>query len=308
MIPIDRQNLHAAVIAVVIGSLAAWALSGCATQSPPPPAPTAAQLAPEPQPKPAPHITGKMILAEQPPEVQQAIQQHAAGQGWPSFKWPRERLVPYTDHATPLTIDVAPFQDVDLTLKPGEQIDGFALGDDERFMAAPMNSGDPASPTPHAILKCKIPSIDTSGAIYTSEHIYRVHLRCREKTSLDSISYYYPNAILAQMHAADAAPATPPQEADPIAPTVDPSRLNYAYTIDGPNNIPWKPTKAWDDGSRVWVELPKNTSPIAPIISGDNGAVLNSRLRGQYLVVDSLFNTAHLDSGPNRVTITRSAQ
>jgi type IV secretion system protein VirB9 len=249
-----------------------------------------------------------MILAEQPPEVQQAIQRHASGGAWPSFKWPHERLVPYTEHVTPLTIDVAPFQDVDLTLEPGEQIDGFALGDDERFMAAPMTSGELASPTPHAILKCKIPNIETSGAIYTSEHIYRVHLRCRAKTSLDSISYYYPDAVLAQMRAADAAPVTPPQQADPIAPTVDQSRLNYAYKIDGPANISWKPTKAWDDGTRVWVQLPRTTSPIAPIISGDDGAVLNSRMRGNYIVVDSLFNTAHLDSGPNRVTITRSGQ
>jgi type IV secretion system protein TrbG len=308
MIPIERANLHDALIAIIIGSLAAWALSGCVETHHPPPTPAVAQLGPEPAPKPAPHITGAMILAQQPPEIQQAIKQHARGGAWPSFKWPREKLTPYTEHATPLNIDVAPFQDVDLTLQPGEQIDGFALGDDERFMAAPMTSGDPASPTPHAILKCKIPSIETSGAIYTSAHIYRVHLRCREKTALDAISYYYPDAVLAQMHAADTAPATPPQQADPIAPTVDQSRLNYAYKIDGPANLPWKPTKAFDDGTRVWVQLPRTTSPIAPIISGDDGAVLNSRLRGNYIVVDSLFNTAHLDSGPNRVTITRSGQ
>ena len=284
------------------------ALCGCATTPQPPPTPTAAQLAPESAPKAAPRITSAMILASQPTEVQQAIQAHAGDGAWPSFKWPRERLVPYTTHASPLTIDVAPFQDLDLALEPGEQIDGFALGDDERFLAAPMTSGDPSNPTPHAILKCKIPSIETSGPIYTSEHIYRIHLRCRAKTSLDSISYYYPEAVLAQMHTADTAPTTPPQEADPIAPTVDPSRLNYAYKIEGPANIPWKPTKVWDDGTRVWVQLPRTTSPIAPTISGDNGAVLNANQRGQYIVVSSLFNVAHLDSGPTRVTITRSGQ
>jgi type IV secretion system protein VirB9 len=304
---INRENLRDALIAITIGGLVAWTLNGCAIQ-PPPPAPTVAQLAPEPAHKPAPRITGAMILAEQPPEVQRAIHEHAAGGAWPSFKWPRERLLPYTDHATPLTIDVAPFQDVDLTLQPGEQIDGFALGDDERFLAAPMTSGDPASPTPHAILKCKIPSVQTSGAIYTSAHIYRVHLRCREKTSLDSISYYYPDAVLAEMHAADAAPTTPPQEADPIAPTVDQSRQNYAYKIDGPANLPWKPTKAWDDGTRVWVQLPNTTSPIAPAVFGDNGAALNFRLRNQFFVIDSLFNRAQLVSGNDKVTISRVGQ
>jgi type IV secretion system protein TrbG len=308
MIPIERNNMRDALIGIAVGLGIAWVLSGCTVQQQPPPAPTAAQLAPEPAPAPAPRITGAMILAEQPSEVQQAIQRHTQGAGWPSFRWPRERLVPYTDHATPLTIDVAPFQDVDLSLQPGEQIDGFALGDDERFTAAPMTSGDPASPTPHAILKCKIAGIETSGAIYTSEHIYRVHLRCREKTSLDSISYYYPDTTLAEMRAADAAPLTLPQQADPIAPTVDQSRLNYAYKIDGPAHLPWLPTKAWDDGTRVWVQLPRTTSPIAPAVFGDNGAALNFRLRNQFFVIDSLFNRAELVSGNDKVTISRVAQ
>jgi type IV secretion system protein TrbG len=110
------------------------------------------------------------------------------------------------------------------------------------------------------------------------------------------------------MHAADAAPTTPPQEADPIAPTVDQSRLNYAYKIDGPVNLPWKPTKAWDDGTRVWVQLPKTTSPIAPAVFGDNGAALNFRLRNQFFVIDSLFNKAELVSGNDKVTISRVSQ
>ena len=147
---INRENLRDALIATTIGGLVAWTLNGCATQQAPA-APTVTQLAPEPTLKPAPRITGAMILAQQPPEIQQAIQQHAAGGAWPSFKWPRERLVPYTDHATPLPIDVAPFKDVDLALQPGEQIDGFALGDDERFLAAPMTSGDPASASSRSI-------------------------------------------------------------------------------------------------------------------------------------------------------------
>jgi type IV secretion system protein TrbG len=307
MIPINRENLRCALITALGIAIVLMALSlmnvlftGCASQPLPPPTPTVAQLAPEPESTPTAHVTGAMILAQQPPEVQQAIKH---GRPWPAFKWPRERLVPYAAHATPLTIDVAPYQDVDLSLEPGEQIDGFALGDDERFIASPL-----MAQAPHAILKCKIPGIETSGAIYTSTRIYRVHLRCRNKTSLDSISYYYPETVLAQMHAADTAPLPTSQEQDPIAPTVDPSRLNYAYQIDGPANIPWRPTMAFDDGTRVWVQLPNTTSPIAPVISGDNGAVLNSRTRGQYIVVDSLFNRAQLTSGPDRVTITRSGQ
>jgi type IV secretion system protein TrbG len=311
MIPVHRDNLRDAVIAVIIGGLVAWALSGCSPQQQqPPPSPTVAQLAPESTPTPAqaPRITGAAILAEQPPEVQQAIKEHAPGAGWPSFRWPRERLVPCTDHMTPLRLEVAPFQDVDLSLQPGEQIDGFALGDDERFVAAPMTSGDPASPTPHAILKCKVPATQTSGAIYTSEHIYRLALRCRQRTTVDAVSFYYPDAILQEMHAADTAPAPAPQDIDPLVPTVDPSKLNYAYKIDGPANIPWRPVKVMDDGTRVWIEMPNTTSPIAPVITGDGGAILNYRVRSNYYVIDSLFNRAQMAAGTAHVIISRSAQ
>jgi P-type conjugative transfer protein TrbG len=301
MIPINRSNLRDAV-AIAVGIVAAWAFSGCAEVQPPPPAPTAAQLAPMPQPPaPRPRITGAMILSRQPPEVQQAIDH---GPPWLTFRWPRQRLVPYTEHSNPLTLEVSPTDDVDLALQHGETIDGVSLGDSEEFMVAPIMSA-----LPHLILKCKVTGKDTTGAVYVSSgRIYRLHLRCRDHTTLDSVSYYYPEQLLAVMHAADAAPATPPQQADPIAPTVDASRINHSYKIDGPTNIPWRPIAAMDDGTRVWIELPKTTSPIAPVLTIDGGQVVNYRTRGQYIVLDALFNKAQLASGSDHITITRVSQ
>jgi hypothetical protein len=192
MISLNRQ------LSIAIAVLAA-ALYGCAAQEPPPPSPTAAQLAPMPQPATTrPRITGAMILSQQTPEVQQAIQH---GPPWPTFRWPRERLVPYTRHAPPLTLDLSSKDAVDLALQRGESIDGVSLGDSEEFMPAPIMSA-----LPHLILKCKVPGTDTTGAVYVSSgRIYRLHLRCRDKTTLDSVSYYYPEQLLAFMHAADAA-------------------------------------------------------------------------------------------------------
>jgi type IV secretory pathway VirB9-like protein len=298
---LDRGNIRDALIDIAVGLTLVWALSGCAVQSETPPIPTPAQLAPMPEAMApaAPKVTGATVLAEQSPEVQRAIEH---GPPWLTFKWPRERLVPYTDHATPLTIDVAQYEAVDLSL-PGEQIEGFALGDDERFIAAPIVAGNAS----HAILKCKVPNTETTGAIYSATRIYRVHLRCRDKTTVDAISYYYPDQVLAEMAAADATATRPAQPADPIAPTADASRINRAYKIDGPANIPWKPVAAMDDGTTTWIQLPRTTSPIAPVVSIDGGQTVNSRMRGQYIVVDALFNQAKLVSGNDRVTITRAA-
>jgi Flp pilus assembly protein TadD len=84
MIPVNRDNLRDALIAVAVGAALAWLLSGCAAQPQPPPTmTTAAQLTQVTIS--APKVTGAMILTQQPPAVQQAITRHAQAARWPSF-------------------------------------------------------------------------------------------------------------------------------------------------------------------------------------------------------------------------------
>jgi Flp pilus assembly protein TadD len=83
MIPVNRDNLRDALIAIAVGATLAWLLSGCAGQPQPPPIPTTTQLTQVATP--APTVTGAMILAQQPPAVQQAITRHAQAARWPSF-------------------------------------------------------------------------------------------------------------------------------------------------------------------------------------------------------------------------------
>jgi Flp pilus assembly protein TadD len=83
MIPVNRENLRDALIAATVGIALAWLLSGCAGQPQPPPTTTAAELTQVATP--APKVTGVRILAQQPPEVQQAITRHAQDARWPSF-------------------------------------------------------------------------------------------------------------------------------------------------------------------------------------------------------------------------------
>jgi len=307
-VPINHENLRDALIAVAIGSAVALALNGCSTT--PPAAPTAAQLSPEPASTPAltPRITGAMILAQQPKEVQDAIKNYQAGH-WPLFHSAHGQLTPYSDRMDPVAVDCAPLHITDLLLEPGETVTDVALGDSERWLATPASGGNPTDATPHVLFKAEMPGINTNANIFTNRHTYRLALRSRAKTSLDWVAFYFPDEVLAQMHAADTAPATDPEPADPVAPAVDPSRLNFAYKVNGPH-VPWTPTKVFDDGTRTWLQMPRTTSPITPALLGDNGTMLNYRVRGQYYVIDSLFNKAQLISGvgrdQDRVTISRS--
>ena len=36
---------------------------------------------------------------------------------------------------------------------------------------------------------------------------------------------------------------------------VDPDQLNFTYKIDGPN-LPFRPIRAFDDGSHVYIQMP----------------------------------------------------
>jgi hypothetical protein len=83
MIPVNRDNLRDALIAVAVGIALTWLLSSCAGQPQPPLALTAAQLTQVATL--APTVTGAMILAQQPPAVQQAITRHAQAARGPSF-------------------------------------------------------------------------------------------------------------------------------------------------------------------------------------------------------------------------------
>jgi hypothetical protein len=82
-IPVNRDNLRDALIAVAVGVALAWLLSSCARQPQPRPSTIAAQLTQVAAP--APTVIGAMILAQQPPAVQQAITRHAQAARWPSF-------------------------------------------------------------------------------------------------------------------------------------------------------------------------------------------------------------------------------
>src|SRR5713101_7325710 len=191
--PINSENLRDALIAVAIGSAIALALNGCAT-TPQPESPTAAQLAaePAPTPAPAPRITGAMILAQQPKEVQDAIEHYRRG-AWPSFHSAHGRLTPYSERMDPVTVDCAPLHITDVLLEPGETIIDVALGDSERWLATPASAGNPTDATPHVLIKAEMPGISTNASIFTDRHTYRLALRSRAQTSLDWVQFYFPD-------------------------------------------------------------------------------------------------------------------
>ncbi len=298
----------------------ALVLNACASQQQPPTPPPLklVEEAPIESSAPPPPPTGAQLLAQQPAEVQAAIKEHGQDGKWQVYRTAEYTLYPYNQKPEP-AVDCAPLRTTDIQLQPGETITDVALGDTERWMATPAASGDPRNAVPHLAVKPQVPGIETNLTIYTTKHIYHLLLRSRGH-AMQEVEFYYPDELIAAMKDADAATANakqeavdPPGDSDDIVKVaaVDPAQLNFAYTVAGPN-VPWKPIRAFDDGSHVYVQMPagmkSSEAPALLINAGSGTQMVNYRVKGNYYVVDRLFGDAILVSGvgrdQDRVTIS----
>jgi type IV secretion system protein VirB9 len=269
-----------------------------------------------PAPAGPPPPTAAEILAAQPAEVREAVKEHDKKGEWPSYRTRTYMLYPYGEGPQPV-IDCAALRTTDVQLQPGETVTDLAIGDQERWMATPASSGDPRNPVPHIALKPQAPGIETNLTIYTTKHIYHLVLRSHTR-AMQEVEFYYPEELLAAMRAADDASTKAKQETpqeiaiDPPGDSagsvlkvaaVDPSQLNFAYEIDGPN-VPWRPLRAFDDHSHVYLEMPasmkSSQAPALLIAAGGGTQMVNYRVRGSYFVVDRLFEKGVLLAGVGR--------
>jgi type IV secretion system protein TrbG len=209
-------------------------------------------------------------------------------------------------------VDCEPLRTTDIQLQGGETITDVAMGDTERWMATPASSGDPSDPVPHLAVKPQAAGIATNLTIYTTKHIYHLSLSSRPGHAMQEVEFYYPDELLAAMKKADATAAQakagsgtegdPPGVIVPVA-SVDPGRLNFSYTVSGPQ-MPWKPVGAFDDGTHVYIQMPagmkSSEAPALMVAAGSGSQMVNYRVRRNYYVVDRLFDQAVLVSGVGR--------
>src|SRR6202790_2342974 len=274
---------------------------------------------PKPEAPPAPP-TAEQVIAAQPPEVQQALKKHDRNGNWAIYKTLAYTLYPY-NQGPPPAVDCEPLRTSDIQLQPGETITDVAIGDSERWMAPPASSGDPRNPVPHLAVKPQAPGIQTNLTIYTTKHIYHLLLRSRGSHAMQEVEFYYPDELVTAMKSAD--PAAKSQQdtaADPPSDdsgsvvkvaNVDPAQLNFAYTVGGAN-VPWKPIRAFDDGSHVYIQMPpgmkSSEAPALLVGAGSGTQMVNYRVKGNYYVVDRLVTDEILVSGvgrdQDRVTIS----
>ena len=114
--------------------------------------------------------------------------------------------------------------------------------------------------------------------------------------AMETFGFWYRDDIAAAQAARTAAMRKSAQEvADPQA------KLNFAYRIEGPN-VPWKPIQALDDGSHEYLlfandAMLRDDAPALYVQRGKTQELVNYEVRGNYYVIDRLYNEAALTQG-----------
>jgi len=202
------------------------------------------------------------------------------------------QIFPYSPGAL-YQIYAAPGQITDIALEAGEQLIGsgpLAAGDTVRWIVADTESGNGDTRRVHIMVKPTRPTIETNLVVNTDRRTYLIELRSREKPYMPSVAWFYPEDRSARLK-------TP--QLTPVIPEADQRR--YRYVIEG-DSPPWRPTNAYDDGRKVYIEFsPGITQGEMPplFVIGQDGKpeLVNYRAFKNVLIVDRLFAAAELRLG-----------
>lgn len=306
-----RSNLTLAVL------ICASALGGCAFK--PPEISYDAEVRPLPDPPasegdhPRPlHVPpawqpargGKTAESKEPVERIESANSAARVQPRKAGYYNAVQVFPYSPGAL-YQIYAAPGQITDIALEAGEQLNGsgpVAAGDTVRWVVGDTESGSGDTRRVHIMVKPTRPAIETNLVINTDRRTYLIELRSREQPYMPSVAWFYPEEPAARGR------AVPPR---PFIPDV--ALRHYRYAIDG-DSPPWRPTSAYDDGRKVYIEfspgIGQGEMPPLFVIGPDSKTELvNYRVYGNLLIVDRLFAAAELRLGgekQQKVRIIRS--
>ncbi|WP_164759110.1 MULTISPECIES: P-type conjugative transfer protein TrbG [unclassified Mesorhizobium] len=311
--------------AVLILSVSAAVVSACASKKVPPPEisydaadfkPAAIEKAPErpirivevPKPLPLPgQLQPEPGKAEdkRPPEERVADANKAATQQPTKYGYVNAvQVYPFTDGAL-YQLYAAPERVTDIALQPGEKLTAVSAGDTVRWVIGDTASGTGDNQRTHVLVKPFAPGLATNVVITTDRRTYHLQLQSTEKTAMAAISWTYSQDQIIALRQRNAQA----EAVTPVASNIALENLRFRYSISG-DTPPWRPTRAFDDGSKVYIEFPRRIdqgeAPPLFIVGADGSSELvNYRVRGNYYIVDRLFAAAELRLGTKQQQVIR---
>jgi type IV secretion system protein TrbG len=199
----------------------------------------------------------------------------------------------------------APEQVTDIALQSGEALISVAAGDTVRWIVGDTTSGSGAAKRTHILVKPSASGLKTNLVISTDRRVYHLALESTERTAMAALSWNYPQDELMAIER-----ATADAEAQrPVTDGLALDNLNFDYRISG-DDPGWRPLRAFDDGRQTFIAFPPSISvgeapPLFVIGANSQAQLVNYRMRGDYYVVDRLFDAAELRLGEKKQSVVR---
>ena len=210
----------------------------------------------------------------------------------------------------------APGNVTHIELEPGEILveDGIFIGDSVNWRIIPVAQGKGADMITHIVVKPTYANLESTMIAITNRRSYYFHLKSTEDQFMASVGFEYPEIEARRWHeyeqsvqAGKEVEASQREERTiEVTPTIRPdiADLDFGYSVSG-DNPPWKPVRVYNDGERVYIQMPKSMRQSdAPVFvetgPGNAAQIVNYRLRRGTFIIDKLFARGMLITGTGR--------
>ena len=207
-----------------------------------------------------------------------------------------------------------PLRVTDIYLEPGEKvIEQPFCGDTTRWNIGGGVSKTAGLDTQHLYLKPSEEGLETTLIVNTDRRIYHLIIKSFKDTFMLAVMWRYPGCpgtypstdlphdfLSNEDRKNEAGPASRlsmGQSEGNAAFSVNPALISSDYTLSYPKNNPpeWLPTIVIDDGAKTYIVLPDTViHHELPAVFGENGELVNFRVKDNLVVVDRLIRKMQL--------------
>jgi len=216
------------------------------------------------------------------------------------------QVYPFTEGAL-YQLYAAPEQVTDIALQKAEKLTSVSAGDTVRWILGDTTSGEGESAQVHILVKPIAADLKTNLVITTDRRTYHLDLQSADDTYIAALSWTYPrDELIAIRHRNKLALE---EDARTVDQGLDLQNLRFRYAISG-DEPPWRPVRAFDDGSKVYIQFPRRLDqgeapPLFVVGPKGDSQLVNYRVRGVYYIVDRLFAAVELRLGEDPQAVVR---
>ena len=216
------------------------------------------------------------------------------------------QVQPYAEGAL-YRLYTAPEQVSDVVLQEGEKLLSVSAGDTVRWIIGDTKSGGGTKEQVHILIKPTVSKLKTNMVVTTDRRTYHLEMVSFEHTYMASLSWRYPHDELISINRQNEQARE--AQAHVIDGGINLDHLRFRYEVTG-DNPSWRPTRAFDDGRKVYIEFPRGIAqgeapPLFVVGPEGDNELVNYRMKGRFYIVDQLFAAAELRLGADPQQVVR---